>query len=295
MPETLKAIHFPTSPNPSQALPWYWWFDRQQPMSFVFLAPPKWGVGWMRLPIFPVIKILQIDTQPEIPLPPYGFKTLEDAIANGDPDSEWGRLDFRNDLFWELVKGNDTQNKGMPKTKPLFNQSNGLIQARDSKTNINKTIQTAAKQFEADWDGDAGDYNHNAATNLLNPTDPGAASGFHYTHVHGRFAVEQPDGPTATFAGFAQQLGAFHLPLPLSNNARFLGALPISACFNFNTITTAAYAYTIKVGQLDPKKWNMSVFPPIDATIIGNGTASDKTKDFSGFGSSAFPQFNPSP
>jgi hypothetical protein len=295
MPESLLRIHFPKSESTTTAKPWFWWFNRQQPMSFVYLAPPKWGVGWMRLPIRPVIKILQIDTQPEIPLDPYGFTSLIDAIKNGDPDAEWGRFNFTNDLFWELVKGNDVQNTGMPKTKPLFNMSKGLVKARDSKTNIKAIIEKAARQFEADWSGDAGDYNLNAASNLLNPTDPNAAAGFHYSHVHGRFAVEQPDGPTASFAGLSQQLGAFHLPLPLDPNARFLSALPLSACFNFNTITTAAYAYTINVGQLDDRVWNMSVFPPIDATIIGNGTASAKSGDYSGQGVSSFPLFNPSP
>jgi hypothetical protein len=248
----------------------------------------------MRLPIFPVIKILQIDTQPEIPMPPYGFDSLEDAVKNGDPDAEWGRFNFTNDLFWELIKSNDVQNQGGPKKKPAFNMVKGLVKARDSQTNINKSIGDAAHLFETDWSGDAADYNHNAATNLLNPSDPAAAAGFHYSHIHGRFAVEQPDGPTATFAGFAQQIGAFHLPLPLSNNARFLSALPVSACFNFNTITTDAYAYTIKVGQLDDKKWNMSVFPPIDATLIGNGSSSSVTGDYSGQGVSSFPLFNPS-
>lgn len=295
MPESLLRIHFPSkATDPKTAKPWYWYYNRQQPMNFAYLAPPHWGPGWVRAAIYPVIKILAIDTQPIVPFPAYGFTSLENAIAQGDPDGEWGRLDFRSDLLWQLILGNGEQNPTMPTKKPLFNQVKGLIKARDSKTNINAMIQQAAKQFEADYSGDAADYNSTATTSLIATAEPDQPAGFHYNHVHGRFAVEQPDGPPTTFALLPQQLGAFHLPLPLSSQARYLSSLPVSACFNFNTINTSAYAYTLKVAQLDDKKWNMSVFPPVDSTIIGNGHSSANSKDYSGFGITSFPLFNPS-
>lgn len=292
-PESLLRIHFPKDPNkdPKTSNPWYWYFDFQQPMAFSFLAG-VWGPGWVRRAIEPVIKILASDTQPEIPIPPVGFTSLEAAIKNGNTAS-FGRLDTTSDLFWALVLRNDgaspPTNQKMPHTKPAFNVVRGQIQARDSKTNINSIIQNAAKTFEADWRGEAATYNA-LASSLLD-----VAGGFHLQdHFQpALFSVGLPDGPPTTLTHISQQLNAFKLPLPISGDARFLGPVPISAFFNINTITTDAYAFTLKVGQLDPKKWNMSVFPPLDATKIGNGTGSFFSGDFSGFSSTPFPFSGP--
>ncbi len=300
MPERPLRIHFPNKEKTTQSLPWYWYVPRQAQYSFVYLAAPWWGIGWERRPIFPVIKILPIDTQPLRPMPPYGFPTLEDAVQtnpNDPTDGVWGTLNFSNERLWALLANNGEQNQDMPKSgKPKFDIKRGVLVARDPKVNLKALITQAAHQFESNYAGDATDYNTTAATTLLNPSDFTQPAGFHYQHVHGRFPVEQPSGPPATLSGFGNEISGFlNFPPPYGNSARYLSSLPISACFNFNTITTSATAFTIKVGQLDPRKWNMSVFPPLDATIIGNGIASGISGDYSGaLSPEPFPTFNAS-
>jgi hypothetical protein len=287
MPESLLRIHFPNrdpNKNPATSNPWYWYFDRQQPYAFSFLF-----TRWYRLPDFGIIKILQIDSQSLVPIPMVGFTGVEDAIksSHSQPDVNWGRIDFREDRFWGLITDNGSQNKGGPKKKPNFDQINGQIRARDSKTNINKIISDAAHRWQDNWNGDAGVYNAAAAQV--------AGDGFHWQHQHGLFSIPQPSGPPTTISHFAQELHAFaDTPHGPWVNAAYLSSLPPSACFNINTFTTDATAYTVKVGQLDPKKWNMSVFPPLDSTKIGNGSASQISGDYNGFGNTPFPFENPS-
>lgn len=281
MPESLLRIHFPArdpNKNPSTSNPWYWYYELQQPYAFSFLAPPTWGPGWVRIPFFGVIKILAIDTQKLVPIPKVGQTSLENAVKRGIPDVAWGRIDFREQSFWDLVLAGDAgQNAGMPKTKPKFDTINGQIKARDNKTNINKQIEAGANQFATDWNGNAAGYNTQAAG--VDPT-----AGFHPTGFKNLFRLALPTGPPTTFSQFANQLG---------DGKHFQGPIPTTAFFNFNTFTTDAYAFSLKVGQLDPNKWNMSEFPPLDSTKIGNGLASAKSKNYSGFGRTAFPLHGP--
>jgi hypothetical protein len=102
-----------------------------------------------------------------------------------------------------------------------------------------------------------------------------------------------PEGPPTTLTEFISSINAFTKPLPLSPNARFLGPLPGGACFNIDTLNTPAYAFTIRVGQLNPKKWNMSVFPPLDSTKVGNGSSSFISGKYDGFGQTPFPFTGP--
>jgi hypothetical protein len=285
MPERLLRIHFPEKdPNkdPATSNPWYWWFDLQQPFEFSFLF-----TSWFRLPDFSIIKILQIDSQTLTPIPKVGHATLEDAVKRGIPDTAWGRIDFKDDRFWGLITDNGKQNKGGPKAKPKFNEVNGQIKARDTKTDINGIISAAANRWQNNWNGDAKTYNALASGV--------GAGGFHYPGQPSLFSIPLPAGPPTTIAHFAAQLNNFvsnlHGPWV---DAAYLSSVPASAHFNINTFTTDATAFTVKVGQLNPKKWNMSVFPPLDSTLIGNGSSSQISGDYSGFGQTPFPVTNPS-
>lgn len=289
MPDTLEAIHFPDADpnkNPSTANPWYWFYPTQQPFAFSFLGG-VWGPGWLRLPDFSIIKILAADTQTLTPIPKVGSANLETAIKRGIPDEAFGRIDFRDDRFWGLVTSTDEKNKAGPKAKPKFDVRNGQIVARDSKTNINSIISKAANLFASDWNGDAQAYNQQAAG--VNPV-----AGFRYRGQAGLFSIPLPEGPPTTISQFQQSLNAFigvpHGPWP---NGAYLGSVPGSAFFNINTLTTQAYAFNIRVAQLDPKKYNMSVFPPLDSTIVGNGSSSFNSGNYSGFGNIPFPPAGP--
>lgn len=294
MPESLLRIHFPNSEgpngNPSTSNPFYWFYPRQQPFAFSFLGG-VWGPGWVRTPNFPIIKILAIDTQPIFPIPPVGFNSLEDAIRRGIPEVAWGRLDTRSDLFWALMVRNDDMNtnQNQPKTKPKFNVVKGQIRARDSKTNINKIIKSAADGYAANWNREASDYNRLASAVLPSggfviQTNP---------PVPDRYSIPQPDGPPTTIGRFQQQLSEFTEGPPFLQSAAYLGPIPGSAFFNINTFTTQAYAFNLRIAQLDPRRWNMSVFPPLDATIVGNGSPSHISGDYSGFSNIPFPFAGP--
>jgi hypothetical protein len=264
-PESLLSIHFPTNPNDQKntSNPWYWYLDFQQPYAFSFLF-----TKWVRLPSFTVIKILAIDTQPIVPIPPVGAKTLEQAMS-GNPDVTFGRIDFKDQRFWTLL--------GKP--KPKFNETRGKITAAAAGQDINGQIKSAAQLYQNDWNGEAATYNRIAAGV--------GGGGFHYPGQPSLFAIPLPDGPPTTISRFQQQLDGF-LTTPPGPGAAFLGPVPASAFFNINTFTTQAYAFTLKVGQLDPKKWNMSVFPPVPTASIGNGSPSQQSDNYSGFGATPF-------
>lgn len=279
MPESLLRIHFPGEQK-TTSNPWYWYVTRQRPQYFSFLFSE-----WVRLPVFPVIKILHIDTQPLIPTPPVGYTSVENAIKAGAPPGPvFGRFDERDQKFWDLIVRRDdlSRNQDFPfRGKPKFNVVKGQIKARDGKTNINKIIRTAIQQFNKNFNTLANEYNDIAA-NV-------APSGFHYPGQRSPFNIPLPDGPPTTLSHFAAQLDAFLGGPPYLQSAAYLGPISGTAFFNINTFTTQAYSFTINVGQLDPKKWNMSVFPPLDATIIGNGAGSFFTGDYSGYGPNPFP------
>lgn len=282
MPDTLVAIHFPTNlnNNPSTANPWYWWYPTQQPFEFSFLGG-VWGPGWLRLPDFSIIKILASDTQVLTPIPRVGRATLEQAVTQLQPDQAFGRIDFRDKRFWGLVTQNGQQNLGMPAAMPKFDQVKGQIKARDNKTNINKLVAQAAQRWATDWNGEAVQYN--ALASKVSPT-----GGFQYPGQAGLFSIPIPDGPPTTISRLQFQLEAFVNGPPFAKGAAYLGPIPATALFNINTLTTSAYAFNIQVGQLDPKKWNMSVFPPLDSTLPGNGASSAVSGDYSGFGQTPF-------
>lgn len=266
------SIHFPTKPQDqtNSSTPWYWYFDFQQPQYFSFLFK-----GWLRLPDFTIIKILQIDPRQPIPVPPVGFNSLEQAVRAGNPDVTFGRFDFKDDRFWTLI--------GSP--KPKFNEVRGKIEARDTKTNINAIIKKAVQGFGTSWNGEANTYNKIAAGV--------GANGFHYPGQPSLFKLPLPDGPPTTVSRFNSQLSGF-LSTPPGSGAAFLGPVPSSAFFNINTNTTQAYAFTLKVAQLDPRAWNMGVFPPVPApppTVKGltlDSDASAASGDYSGFGATPF-------
>lgn len=377
MPDKLVAIHFPNTNDPKKsatATPWYWYIDTQQPMQFSYLAPgsnPAYlpphltPIGWMRLPYYSVIKILYIDTQRLVSIPPMGYASLEDAVDSDDSDDTkdilWGRIDFTDRRFWALVNGIDPRvgddglpinpdTFGQPLGVPQFDIVKGLITARDKKTNISKIIGAAANKFASDWTSNANAYNKKASH--VKPT-----TGFKNRHAAGSFKIPMPFGPPTRISTFQSQLDAFaagppylkggpamnklvkaaanavaaaeeaqaaydaalaSFPLPppatlialalavdnaisaaqdpiakaaaAGQMAAFLGPVPSSAFFNITTGTTSAYAFTLKVTQLDPTQYDMSVFPPrFVRRTFTIPRPSAETKNYSGFGNTPFP------
>jgi hypothetical protein len=274
MPDRIVRIHFPTDKF-SKSKPWFWWITPQTPYYFSFLVG-KWGPGWVRRQTFGLIRILPADSQVEVPVPQVGFKTLEDAVRNGNPDVVWGRLNFTSDYFWNTIKnlhdGGDNSH-GLDH-KPPFDVIRGVPTNRTSTPNtvpIAKTITQAVNLWKADWLKTAGFWNTACA-------EIDVLSGF----------VAFPNT-------------AFSLPLPTVENVSILEAEltppesiyygPVPPAFThgqdtqtlFPQFFITPYSFTINIGQLDDKKWNMSVYPPLDSTIIGNGTASIISKDYGGY------------
>lgn len=282
MPERLLRIHFPAdkNDNPKTSNPWYWWIDRVQPNYFSFLAPPHWGPGWVRQKTFTVIRILVIDTQVPVPTPFVGFSSIEEAIRGGNAET-FGRFDERDQKFWDLINSNSGKNPGQPKDKPKFNVVKGQIQSRDG-TNINARIKSAVTRFKDNFDALANGYNQLAAG--VSPSN-----GFHYPGQTSQFNIPLPDGPPTTVSRFNQQLSSFVSGPPYGPSPAYIGPISGTAFFNINTFTTQAQAFTISIGQLDDKKWDMSHFPPTQANDALGGRASAKTKDYSGYSTTPFP------
>lgn len=287
MPERPVAIHFPEddpNKNPKTSNPWYWYVTRQRPYYFLFLGG-VWGPGWVRRQAFPVIKILAIDTQPIVPTPTVGYASVEDAIKQGAPPDTFGRIDERSQNYWDLIVKNGNggnKNPNFPlRSKPNFDVRNGQIRARDSKTAINAIMKAAANQFNG---------NFNSLANAFNQIAAGVSpAGFRYPGQSSPFNFPLPDGPPTTISRFQQQLDSFVQGPPYLQSSAYIGPISGTVFFNINTFTTQAYAFNINIGQLDPKKWNMSVFPPLDATKIGNGSGSFFSKDYGGYSSTPFP------
>lgn len=264
-PESLVRIHFPRADNgntATQSAPWFWWYTRQQPAYFSFLF-----TEWVRLNAFSIIKILQIDPRQPIPTPFVGVNTLEAAIKSEQPDVAWGRFRFRNEHFWELMRDNGSQNRGQPRAMPAFDTVNGMPTARPNTGNISQIIRKAVTGWKTNWNTEAATYNAIAAA------VPG--TGFHYPGQPSLYSVPLPAGPPTTITTFQNSLENFRA---------YLGPIPGSAFFNINTFTTQAYAFVLNVGQLNDQRWNMSTFPPLDSTIIGNGSASRISRDYGGYG-----------
>lgn len=267
-PDVLVRINFPEG-GPSQARPWYWFFPRQRPSYFSFLAPQGgWGPGWVCKPIFGVIKILPIDTQPEIPVPPVGFTTLEGSIDNGVPNGNFGRFQFTEDFFWRLIGVH----------KPIFEVHAGLPTSRYPKGNIGKVINDAVKLWKNDWNLTAQSFNGSA----------------------------QSVGGDGSYGGVSS---AFALPLPPPNSSIpviqnifqdiFFGPVPPTYVFETGMagITKQGYGFTIDIGQLDPRSWDMSRFPPIrvEPGRLGVPESSALSGDFGGYsgGVLSFPFVGP--
>lgn len=271
-PESLLRIHFPpTKDNPKTSNPWYWWITQVQPSYFSFLF-----TTWVRQKTFPIIKILRIDPRQPIPTPNVGFTSIEAAIKGWNPDI-FGRFDEREQKFWDLI----TTQSGQPKAKPKFNVVKGQLQSRDG-TNINALVKTSVTRFKDTFNALADGYNNLAAGTH-------SAAGFHYPGQTSKFNFPLPSGPPAVVSNFQRQLNAFVTGPPYGPGAAYIGPVPSTAFFNINTFTTQAQAFTISIGQLDPAKWDMSVFPPTEAKNILGGRASAKTNNFSGYGPSPFP------
>jgi len=267
MPDTLVRIHFPKKSNTS--LPWFWYVPRQTPFYFSFLDG-VWGPGWVRKQIYSVIKILPIDTQPEIPVTPVGFTSLEDAIRNGVPDVAWGRFRFTSNYFWKTIQnlGDGTTNPTGPRTKPLFDVVKGIPTDRLTGKNlvpIKTQITKAVNLWMADWNGMAASFNA-----LCAAIDPAGDLGFPST----TFSLPLPHFESI-FDFFEQQAAEII----------YMGAVPPSFIFGALNIVKTAYAFNYKLSQLDDKKWNMSVYPPLDSTVIGNGVGSAISKDYGGYSS----------
>jgi hypothetical protein len=281
MPERLLRIHFPAdgNNNPKTSNPWYWWIDRVQPNYFSFFAPPHWGPGWVRQTTFTLIRILAIDTQVPVQTPFVGFTSIEQAIRSGNSDT-FGRFDERFQQFWDLINSASGKNPGQPKEKLKFNVVKGQIQSRDG-TNINAKIKSAVTRFKDNFDELANGYNRLAAA--VKPD-----GGFQYQLQNSPFNIPLPSKPT-TLAKFAQQVQSFIAGPPYAPTPAYLGPISGTAIFNINTFTTQAQAFTISIGQLDPNKWNMAVFPPVEASNAFGGRASAKSNDYSGYSSTPFP------
>jgi hypothetical protein len=153
-----------------------------------------------------------------------------------------------------------------------------------STSSFQQMIRDHVFRWRDRWNQLAADYNAQAAS--VSPVN-----GFQYVHQADRYQILLPDGPPTFQSQFQSQTQAFvRLASP---TGRYLGAVPGSAFFNINTMTTQAYAFTIAVGQLDPNDWDMSVFPPrlsAGSLLIKSSRVSG---DYRGYGPTPIPFSGP--
>lgn len=283
-PEIPIRIHFPDDGRNSRiAEPWYWFYPTQQPQAFSFLAG-VWGPGWVRQPTFPVIKILAIDTQPIVPIPEVGWPDLEAAARAGNTAS-FGRIDFRPPHLWMLGTNQSLTGEGVVQDKPKYTYRKGLLiqtqpNSQTSSSSLNGDVEQFVTRWQDRWNSLANTYNAIAST--VNP-----ASGFQYPTQGNVYQILLPSGPPTTLTQFSTQLALF--ASQARRDGRYMGPVPGSAFFNINTFTTQAYAFTIRVGQLNAADWDMSVFPPREARNSLTIKPSSVTGDFSGFALNAPP------
>lgn len=266
-PSTLLDIHFPSGEDKTISDPWYWFITQQTPYYFQYLGSQVGGRGWQCEQFLPIIKILPIDTRPLVPTSMVGFASATEAatrIDNGEPiaSQAFGRFKVTGARFWQVI--------GVK--KPEFTVKQGRPTNKSGK-DIRKAIRDAVDKWTGFW---------NAEGNTFNAAFQGVAGDGSYTAVTG---------------------GPFNLPLPpvgitlpqLQANADkyYFGAPPGTIVFDRGNayIWKGAYCFRMGIGQLDPTEWDMSVFPPKDASKPLSGRiASSASGNYGGY-SLVFPDF----
>ena len=284
MPESLIRINFPDDQDENTALPWYWYYPTQQPLYFSFLGG-VWGPGWVREPIFSVIKILAADTQPMRPVPQVGFGSVEAAARAGNPAS-FGRINFTPPHFWFLATNQDITG-GRVQDRPRFAVRNGILHNTNrgiSQTSFRQQIEEDVTRWHDRWNLLASQYNAQAA-------GVSASEGFRYVHQAEQYRVLLPSGPPTFVSQFQTELALF---ANAGNPAgRYMGPVPGTAFFNINTITTQAYAFRIAIGQLNDAEWDMNVFPPREVSNSLTIKSSLVTGKYNGFSATPVPFAGP--
>lgn len=258
MTSRLVDLSFPSGDTVSR--PWYWWFPKQQPQLWSFIsheADPAYN-GWLRGPYFPIIKILAADTQKLTPYPQRGFEKLEEAIEKGAPDGDFGRFEFTDGFFWKV--------NGI--SKPAFASIRGTptAQKQPGVPPISQRISKAVKQWKGSWNQTAQAFNANVAA---------GTSGGYYSFPQTFFDLPLP-GSTSV-PDIIKSVGGF-----------YLGAVPGGFWFQEGNVEIykQAYSFQVNVGQLNPKVWDMSVFPPRKSIFAGGGS-------YGGYGQVSFPLAGP--
>jgi hypothetical protein len=259
----LVDIHFPTQDRrktpPDIVGPWFWYLTRQTPSFFVYLGG-GWGQGWEFRQLLPIIKILPIDTQVEVPTSEVGFGSIEEAIDRtnaGQPISQdaWGRFYFNGpqaDKFWWKVGG-----KAKP---PEYKMTKGCpTQLRDPKTGLPigeplaDVFQTAVHHWRDCWNNGATTHDSAAA---------GVSGDGTYTCVlpfNGGFGVPGPR-PDEPIPELSKRLGV----------DQYFGAIPSTEIFSSGQahIFKQAWAFTMQVAQLDAAEWDFTHFPPKRTSLL---------------------------
>lgn len=276
-PDVLVKIHFPHSGNQdqsSESLPWFWWITPQRPFYFQYIGTQVGGHGWQRTQNAPLIRILPIDKQHLTPTPLLGFKTLENAIDGGAPDSAWGRFEFADKFFWKV----------MGEIKPEFTVVQGRPTqiGKTKKPPIGGVIRQVTQRWRKWWNDGAKSFNENA-----------------------QLAVNQSGGGDAFYPFPSTE---FAVPLPVSTNvselaaqeaaqAFYLGPVPGGFWFEQGAVAIfkQAYSFNVNVGQLPINKWRFDVFPPKRTGFVGSVFAQGgfETNDCSAYGQTSFPLAGP--
>ena len=266
--DDLVGISFPTTIT---AAPWWWWFTVQTPFYWQYVGTLAGGHGWQRTKNLPMIKILAADTQKLQPSRPSGWPTIDAAITQNpeQADAGWGRFRFTDDFFWDVIG----------QKKPPFDSIQGVPTALKQQgglpiTMIMKQVTTKFKGF---WNSTAASFNADAQE---------GTTGGYYSFPATSFALPLPG--TNNVADLANLEGKF-----------YLGAVPGGFWFLDGAVEVykQAYSFTINVAQLDPKIWDMSVFPPLkqpaDFILQGLFHSSSQTKNYGGYGNSDLPLAGP--
>lgn len=222
--------------------PWYYFFPVQQPMEFSLVGGFTGAVDtpnhWARLPYFSYISFAPAFPDAPIPIPKEGWSSLEDAIDNGTPLNDYQPINFTHPPS-RSISG------ATPLDIPNIWQITGTKQPKDPKHgNFIKPsadeAEKVVKKFIQQW---------TATSNGWNSECDGVTGG------SGSWQLSYPT------SNFAIPLGN---PSDPAHRFAFTGGVP-AAFWLFggrNMILTPAYAFIIKAGQLDPTKWDTTVFPP---------------------------------
>lgn len=277
----LVGINFPVAQPQTPLQPWYWWVLYQIPAAFSFLGKFALTPGFQEIVGDTPGAVTQYRT-----IPPIGYQTLEDAILNGNPtqagttpsapvsalQGDFGIFDFENtgpspdggsnDIpsIWQLCGLN------APKLK---NNSLPFIPSLNPYNPTAAQTKAAAGTFLSFWNQCANNWNveYLVVTVLRYINAPGFADsgypqgGAVWSPSSGFWPWRMPYWN----AFFPAHVQAFQSGIPIGmvggvqggDNAGFG---PLS--FYCNT------AWTIGVGQLNPKTWNTQVYPP---TLIPQG------------------------